>query len=90
MKLFAMKTVFQLNKEMKKMTELDEMVKKHMKNLRDGYNNRLIQLTQMQEQMEEQIKAATDNMELLLQEVELVKQNLADVDHIIGPEEEEE
>ena len=72
------------------MTELDEMVKKHMKNLRDGYNNRLIQLTQMQEQMEEQIKAATDNMELLLQEVELVKQNLADVDNIIGPEEEEE
>ena len=90
MKLFAMKTVSQLNKEMNKMTELDEMVKKHMKNLRDGYNNRLIQLTQMQEQMEEQIKAATDNMELLLQEVELVKQNLADVDHIIGPEEEEE
>ena len=72
------------------MTELDEMVQKHMKNLRDGYNNRLIQLTQMQEQMEEHIKAATDNMELLLQEVELVKQNLADVDHIIGPEEEEE
>ena len=72
------------------MTELDEMVKKHLKYLRDGYNNRLIQLTQMQEQMEEQIKAATDNMELLLQEVELVKQNLADVDHIIGPEEEEE
>ena len=72
------------------MTELDEMVKKHMKNLRDGYNNRLIQLTQMQEQMEEQIKAATDNMELLMQEVKLVKQNLADVDHIIGPEEEEE
>ena len=90
MKLFAMKTVSQLNKEINKMTELDEMVKKHMKNLRDGYNNRLIQLTQMQEQMEEQIKAATDNMELLLQEVELVKQNLADVDHIIGPEEEEE
>ena len=90
MKLFAMKTVSQLNKEMNKMTELDEMVKKHMKNLRDGYNNRLIQLTQMKEQMEEQIKAATDNMELLLQEVELVKQNLADVDHIIGPEEEEE
>ncbi len=72
------------------MTELDEMVKKHMKNLRDGYNNRLTQLLQMQEQMEEQIKGATDNMELLLQEVELVKQNLADVDHIIGPEEEEE
>ena len=44
----------------------------------------------MQEQMEEQIKSATDNMELLLQEVELVKQNLADVDHIIGPEKEEE
>ena len=72
------------------MTERDELVTKHMKNLRDGYNNRLIQLLQMQEQMEEQIKSATDNMELLLQEVELVKQNLADVDHIIGPKKEEE
>ena len=72
------------------MTELDELVTKHMKNLRDGYNNRLAQLLQMKEQMEEQIKGATDNMELLLQEVDLVKQNLADVDHIIGAEEEEE
>ena len=72
------------------MTELNEMVTKHMKNLRDGYKNRLAQLLQMKEQMEEQIKGATDNMEWLLQEVDLVKQNLADVDHIIGPEEEEE
>ncbi len=72
------------------MTELNELVTKHMKNLRDGYNNRLAQLLQMKEQMEEQIKSATDNMELLLQEVDLVKQNLADVDHIIGAEEEEE
>ncbi len=72
------------------MTELNELVTKHMKNLRDGYNNRLAQLLQMKEQMEEQIKGATDNMELLLQEVDLVKQNLADVDHIIGAEEEEE
>ena len=72
------------------MTELNELVTKHMKNLRDGYNNRLTQLLQMKEQMEEQIKGATDNMELLLQEVDLVKQNLADVDHIIGAEEEEE
>ena len=76
--------------EMKTMTELNELVTKHMKNLRDGYNNRLTQLLQMKEQMEEQIKGATDNMELLLQEVDLVKQNLADVDHIIGAEEEEE
>ena len=72
------------------MTELNELVTKHMKNLRDGYNNRLAQLLQMKEQMEEQIKSATDNMELLLQEVDLVKQILADVDHIIGAEEEEE
>lgn len=72
------------------MTELNELVTKHMKNLRDGYNNRLAQLLQMKEQMEEQIKGATDNMELLLQEVDLVKQNLADVDQIIGAEEEEE
>lgn len=72
------------------MTELNEMVTKHMKNLRDGYKNRLAQLTQMHDQMEAQIQSATENMELLLQEVDLVKQNLADVDHIIGPEEEEE
>jgi len=72
------------------MTELDDMVKKHMKNLRDGYKNRLEQLMQVYAQTEAQIQSATENMELLLQEVDLVKQNLADVDHIIGPEEEEE
>ena len=72
------------------MTELDDMVKKHMKNLRDGYKNRLEQLMQVYDQTEAQIQSATENMELLLQEVDLVKQNLADVDHIIGPEEEEE
>ena len=72
------------------MTEHDEQIKKHLKNLKDGYHNRLVQLLQMQEQMEEQIKGATDNMELLLQEVELVKQNLSEVDELIGPEDEEE
>ena len=72
------------------MTELDDMEKKHMKNLRDGYKNRLEQLMQVYAQTEAQIQSATENMELLLQEVDLVKQNLADVDHIIGPEEEEE
>ena len=72
------------------MTELDDMVKKHMKNLRDGYKNRLEQLMQVYAQTEAQIQSATENMELLLQEVDLVKQNLADVDNIIGPEEEEE
>lgn len=72
------------------MTEQNELVAKHMKNLRDGYKNRLAQLMQMHDQMEAQIQSATENMELLLQEVDLVKQNLADVDQIIGPEEEEE
>lgn len=72
------------------MTETKETITKHMKNLRDGYSNRLAQLIQMQEQMETQIQSATENMELLLQEVDLVKQNLTEVDQIIGPEEEEE
>lgn len=72
------------------MTEHNEQIKKHLKNLKDGYHNRLVQLLQMQEQMEEQIKGATDNMELLLQEVELVRQNLSEVDELIGPEDEEE
>ena len=44
------------SKEMKTMTELNEMVTKHMKNLRDGYKNRLAQLTQMNDQMEAQIQ----------------------------------
>ena len=72
------------------MTEHDELVVKHMKNLRDGYKNRLGQLLQMKEQMETQIQGASDNLELLLQEVDLVKQNLEDVATIIGPEDEEE
>jgi len=72
------------------MTEHDDLVVKHMKNLRDGYKNRLDQLLQMKEQMETQIQGASDNLELLLQEVDLVKQNLEDVATIIGPEDEEE
>ena len=44
----------------------------------------------MKEQMETQIQGASDNLELLLQEVDLVKQNLEDVATIIGPEDEEE
>ena len=72
------------------MTEHDELVVKHMKNLRDGYQNRLDQLLQMKEQMETQIQGASENLELLLQEVDLVKQNLEDVATIIGPEDEEE
>mgnify|MGYP001270491808 FL=1 len=72
------------------MTEHDDLVVKHMKNLRDGYQNRLDQLLQMKEQMETQIQGASDNLELLLQEVDLVKQNLEDVATIIGPEDEEE
>jgi hypothetical protein len=72
------------------MTEQNELVTKHMKNLRDGYKNRLEQLTQMRDQMVEQISGATENLELLMQEIDLVKQNLVDVDQIIGPEEEEE
>ena len=69
---------------------VDELIVKHMKNLRDGYQNRLDQLLQMKEQMETQIQGASDNLELLLQEVDLVKQNLEDVATIIGPEDEEE
>ena len=69
---------------------VDELIVKHMKNLRDGYQNRLDQLLQMKEQMEAQIQGASDNLELLLQEVDLVKQNLEDVAIIIGPEDEEE
>ena len=69
---------------------VDELIVKHMKNLRDGYQNRLDQLLQMKEQMEAQIQGASDNLELLLQEVDLVKQNLEDVVIIIGPEDEEE
>ena len=72
------------------MTEHDELVVKHMKNLRDGYQNRLDQLLQMKEQMETQIQGASENLELLLQEVDLVKQNIEDVATIIGPEDEEE
>jgi len=72
------------------MTEHDDLVVKHMKNLRDGYQNRLDQLLQMKEQMETQIQGASDNLELLLQEVDLVKQNLEDVATIIGPKDEEE
>ena len=72
------------------MTEHDDLVVKHMKNLRDGYKNRLDQLLQMKEQMETQIQGASDNLELLLQEVDLIKQNLEDVATIIGPEDEEE
>ena len=72
------------------MTEHDDLVVKHMKNLRDGYQNRLDQLLQMKEQMETQIQGASDNLELLLQEVDLVKQNLEDVATIIGPEDEED
>jgi len=69
---------------------VDELVIKHLKNLKDGYNNRLDQLMQMHDQMEAQIKGAEDNMGLLLQEVEMVKQNLAEVNELIGPEEAEE
>tara|TARA_Y100000114_G_C11725838_1_gene310925 strand:+ start:946 stop:1185 length:240 start_codon:yes stop_codon:yes gene_type:complete len=68
---------------------VDELIVKHLKNLKDGYQNRLTQLLQMKEQMEEQIKGATDNMELLMQEVNLVEQNLVEVEKLIGAEEEE-
>lgn len=74
----------------KKLANLvDELIVKHLKNLKDGYQNRLTQLLQMKEQMEEQIKGATDNMELLMQEVNLVEQNLVEVEKLIGAEEEE-
>lgn len=68
---------------------VDELIVKHLKNLKDGYQNRLTQLLQMKEQMEEQIKGATDNMELLMQEVNLVEQNLVEVEKLIGADEEE-
>ena len=67
----------------------DELIVKNLKNLKDGYQNRITQLLQMKEQMEEQIKGATDNMELLMQEVNLVEQNLVEVEKLIGAEEEE-
>ena len=74
----------------KKLANLvDELIVKHLKNLKDGYQNRLTQLLQMKEQMEEQIKGATDNMELLMQEVNLVEHNLVEVEKLIGAEEEE-
>lgn len=44
----------------------------------------------MKEQMDAQIQGAQDNMEMLMQEVDLVKQNLNEVDELIGPEDEEE
>ena len=68
---------------------VDELIVKHLKNLKDGYQNRLTQLLQMKAQMEEQIKGATDNMELLMQEVNLVEQNLVEVEKLIGADEEE-
>ena len=71
------------------MTELDETIVKHMKNLRDGYQNRLDQLMQMKEQMDAQIQGAQDNMEMLMQEVDLVKQNLVEVKELIGDDSEE-
>ncbi len=71
------------------MTELDETVVKHMKNLRDGYQNRLDQLMQMKEQMDAQIQGAQDNMNILMQEVDLVKQNLVEVNELIGDDSEE-
>ena len=43
----------------------------------------------MKEQMEEQSKGATYNMELLMQEVNLVEQNLVEVEKLIGADEEE-
>ena len=49
-------------------------------------NNRLDQLMQMKEQMDEQIRTSTANMEMLMQEVDLVKQNLVEVNELIGDE----
>ena len=69
---------------------VDELIVKHLKNLRDGYNNRMDQLMQMKEQLDLQIDQATANLELLQTEVELVEQNLQDLEGLIGPEEEEE
>ncbi|MBU89784.1 MAG: hypothetical protein CMA57_05270 [Euryarchaeota archaeon] len=69
---------------------VDELIVKHLKNLRDGYNNRMDQLMQMKEQLDLQIDQATANLELLQTEVDLVEQNLQDLEGLIGPEEEEE
>lgn len=69
---------------------VDELIVKHLKNLRDGYNNRMGQLMQMKEQLVGQLEQATANLELLQTEVDLVEQNLQDLVELIGPEEEEE
>ncbi len=69
---------------------VDELIVKHLKNLRDGYNNRMDQLMQMKEQLVLQSEQATANLELLQTEVDLVEQNLQDLVELIGPEEEEE
>lgn len=69
---------------------VDELIVKHLKNLRDGYNNRMDQLIQMKEQLVLQSEQATANLELLQVEVDLVQQNLQDLVELIGPEEEEE
>ena len=69
---------------------VDELIVKHLKNLRDGYNNRMDQLIQMKEQLVLQSEQATANLELLQVEVDLVEQNLQDLVELIGPEEEEE
>ena len=69
---------------------VDELIVKHLKNLRDGYNNRMDQLMQMKEQLVLQSEQATANLELLQAEVDLVEQNLQDLVELIGPEEEEE
>jgi len=69
---------------------VDELIVKHLKNLRDGYNNRMDQLMQMKEQLVLQSEQATANLELLQVEVDLVEQNLQDLVELIGPEEEEE
>lgn len=44
---------------------------------------------QMKEQMDAQIQGAQDNMEMLMQEVDLVKQNLVEVNELIGDDSEE-
>ncbi len=69
---------------------VDELIVKHLKNLRDGYNNRMDQLMQMKEQLVLQSEQAAANLELLQAEVDLVEQNLQDLVELIGPEEEEE
>ena len=69
---------------------VDELIVKHLRNLRDGYNNRMDQLMQMKEQLVLQSEQAAANLELLQAEVDLVEQNLQDLVELIGPEEEEE